>query len=72
MAGMLNLENSSARRDEWKERFLREKGRLDFSVYAVLIDVGGSTLETLAAIADRVSRISELTDEGARDLFVRV
>jgi uncharacterized protein with von Willebrand factor type A (vWA) domain len=58
--------------DEWKERFLREKVRLDFSVYAVLIDVGGSTLETLAAIADRVSRISELTDEGARDLFVRV
>ena len=58
--------------DEWKERFLREKQRLDFSLYAILIDVGGSTLETLAQIADRVSRVSELSDEGARDLFVRV
>jgi uncharacterized protein with von Willebrand factor type A (vWA) domain len=58
--------------DEWKERFLSAKQRLDFSLYAILIDVGGSTLETLATLADRVSRVSELTDEGARDLFVRV
>ena len=58
--------------DEWKERFLSEKKRLDFSLYAILIDVGGSTLETLAGLADRVSRVSDLTDEGVKDLFTRV
>ena len=58
--------------EEWRERFLREKKRLDFSLYAILIDVGGSTLETLAEIADRISRVSELTDDGVRDLFTRV
>jgi uncharacterized protein with von Willebrand factor type A (vWA) domain len=58
--------------DDWKERFLAEKKRLDFSLYAILIDVGGSTLETLADLADRISRVSELTDEGVKDLFTRV
>ncbi len=58
--------------EEWKRRFLAEKERLDFSLYAILIDVGGSTLETLAELADRISRVSELSDDGARDLFTRV
>ena len=58
--------------EPWKERFLAEKRRLDFALYAILIDVGGSTLETLAELADRISRVSELTDEGVKDLFTRV
>jgi uncharacterized protein with von Willebrand factor type A (vWA) domain len=58
--------------EQWRDRFLAEKKRLDFSLYAILIDVGGSTLDTLADLADRVSRVSELTDEGVRDLFARV
>lgn len=58
--------------EEWKQRFLAEKERLDFSLYAILIDVGGSTLETLAELADRVSRVSELTAETVGDLFTRV
>ncbi len=58
--------------EEWKQRFLAEKHRLDFSLYAILIDGGGSTLETLAKLADRVSRVSELTTEKVGDLFTRV
>jgi uncharacterized protein with von Willebrand factor type A (vWA) domain len=58
--------------DAWKQRFLAEKQRLDFSLYAILIDVGGSTLETLAELADRISRVSDLTDEGVKELFTRV
>jgi uncharacterized protein with von Willebrand factor type A (vWA) domain len=58
--------------EEWKRSFLEEKKRLDFSLYAILIDVGGSTVETLAELADRISRVSELTDEGVKDLFIRV
>jgi len=58
--------------EDWKEKFLAEKERLDFSLYSILIDVGGSTLETLAELSDRVSRISDLTAETVKDLFVRV
>jgi len=58
--------------EPWKERFLAEKKRLDFALYAILIDVGGATLETLAELADRIARVSELTDEGVKDLFTRV
>lgn len=58
--------------EQWRERFVDEKARLDFSLYSILIDVGGSTLETLAQISDRVSRISDLTGDGVRDLFVDV
>jgi uncharacterized protein with von Willebrand factor type A (vWA) domain len=58
--------------EEWRRRFLAEKERLDFSLYAILIDVGGSTLETLAELADRVSRVSELTADGVGELFTRV
>jgi len=58
--------------ESWRERFLAEKKRLDFSMYSILIDVGASSAETIEGLSDRVSRISQLTDEGVRDLFVRV
>ena len=58
--------------EAWQKRFLAEKRRLDFSLYSILIDVGGATLETIGALSDRVSRISDLTAEGVGDLFVRV
>jgi len=57
---------------EWRERFLADKKRLDFSLYSVLIDVGPSATGTLAALSDRVTAVSQLTDEGARDLFLRL
>jgi uncharacterized protein with von Willebrand factor type A (vWA) domain len=58
--------------EAWREAFLAEKERLDFSLYSILIDVGGATLETLEQISDRVSRVSDLTTESVKELFVRV
>ncbi len=58
--------------EDWKQRFLAEKERLDFSLYSILIDVGGGTLETLSELSDRVSRISDLESDAVKDLFVRV
>jgi len=55
---------------EWLERFRREKRRLGFSLYSVLIDVGPSSTATLADLSDRVTSVSRLTDAAARDLFV--
>jgi uncharacterized protein with von Willebrand factor type A (vWA) domain len=57
---------------EWRERFQAEKRRLGFGLYAVLVDVGPSTVETLHELADRVTAVSALTDDAARELFVRL
>jgi uncharacterized protein with von Willebrand factor type A (vWA) domain len=57
---------------EWLTRFQAEKKKLGFAVYAVLIDVGQSSRETVAALSDRVTSVSALTDDAARDLFLRL
>jgi uncharacterized protein with von Willebrand factor type A (vWA) domain len=57
---------------EWRDRFQRDKRRLDFSLYSVLIDVGPSAVETLRDISDRVTAVSTLTDDAARELFLRL
>lgn len=56
----------------WLERFQKAKQRLDFSLYAVLIDVGSNSLDALEALADRVTRVSQLSEGAARDLFLAV
>jgi uncharacterized protein with von Willebrand factor type A (vWA) domain len=48
------------------------KKRLGFSLFSVLIDVGPSELGTLAQLSDRVTAVSTLTDDAARDLFLRI
>ncbi|MBM4266310.1 MAG: VWA domain-containing protein [Deltaproteobacteria bacterium] len=53
---------------EWREEFLRAKKRRNFALYAILIDRGSIRGDTVEGLADRVSRISELTED-ARELF---
>jgi uncharacterized protein with von Willebrand factor type A (vWA) domain len=55
---------------DWLERFKREKRRLDFSLFSILIDVGPSSSATLARLSDRVTSVSQLTDDAVRDLFI--
>ncbi len=59
---------------QWLEGFLAEKARLDFKVYGVLVDVGQQGLrpEAVARFADRVTSVSQLTAEGARDIFIEI
>jgi uncharacterized protein with von Willebrand factor type A (vWA) domain len=57
---------------EWLEGFRAEKQRLDFTLFSVLIDVGASTTETLRALSDRVTSVSRLTDDAAKDVFLRL
>src|SRR5205823_3837817 len=49
---------------EWSERFRREKERLGFSLFSVLIDVGPNAVETLRELSDRVATVSQLADDG--------
>lgn len=55
---------------EWRDEFHRQKKKRNFSLYAILIDRGSARSETVEDLADRISRISELTEDG-REIFSR-
>lgn len=55
---------------EWREEFHRAKKKKNFSLYAILVDRGSARSDTVEDLADRISRISELTDDG-REIFSR-
>lgn len=55
---------------EWLERFRATKAKLGFSLFSVLIDVGPNADGTLRELSDRVTSVSRLTDDAARDLFL--
>ena len=57
---------------EWSRRFLKEKERLRFSLFSILIDVGPSSAGSLKEFSDRITTIGQLTSEGASDLFLRL
>jgi uncharacterized protein with von Willebrand factor type A (vWA) domain len=56
---------------EWAEEFRREKEKLGFSLFSILIDVGSSSLGTLKEFSDRITTIHQLTGEEATDIFVK-
>jgi uncharacterized protein with von Willebrand factor type A (vWA) domain len=60
---------------EWAENFRREKERLGFSLYSILIDVGPSSLGTLKEFSDRITTIKQLAGlnaDAAKDIFVKL
>ncbi len=57
---------------EWLERMRARKEELQFSIYAVLMDVGSSETSTLAKFADRITSIKQLNREGTREIFLSV
>jgi uncharacterized protein with von Willebrand factor type A (vWA) domain len=56
---------------EWAEEFRRQKEKLGFSLYSILIDVGPSSLGTLKEFSDRITTIKQLTGDEAKDIFVQ-
>ncbi len=57
---------------EWAENFRKEKERLGFSLYSILIDVGPSSLGTLKEFSDRITTVKQLTGDAVKDIFVEV
>ena len=57
---------------EWLADLKERKEELQFSIFAVLVDVGSSDLSTLAQFSDRVTSVSKLTVEGSRDIFLKI
>lgn len=57
---------------EWAENFRKEKEKLGFSLFSVLIDVGPSSLGTLKEFSDRITTIKQLTGDEAGDIFIKL
>jgi len=56
----------------WLAHLKERKDELDFSIFAVLVDVGSSEMSTLAQFSDRITSIKQLSAEGTRDIFLKV
>ncbi len=56
---------------EWAEQFRKEKDKLGFSLFSILIDVGPSSLGTLKEFSDRITTVKQLTGDEAKDIFVK-
>ena len=56
---------------DWAEVFRREKEKLGFSLFSILIDVGPSSLGTLKEFSDRITTIKQLTGDEAKEIFVK-
>jgi uncharacterized protein with von Willebrand factor type A (vWA) domain len=57
---------------EWLAELRRRKEDLQFSIFAVLVDVGSSELSTLAQMSDRVTSVKKLSAEGTREIFLKI
>ncbi len=57
---------------DWLARLRERKGDLDFSILAVLVDVGSAETSSLAQFADRITSVKRISDEHARDIFLHV
>ncbi len=57
---------------QWLAHLKERKEELDFSIFAVLVDVGSSEMSTLAQFSDRITSIKQLSGEGTRDIFLKV
>ncbi len=57
---------------EWLTSMRARKDELDFSIFAVLVDVGSAETSSLAQFADRITSVKRISDEHARDIFLRV
>ena len=62
--------------DAWRATFDEARARLGFQLYGVAVDPGkerdAPVSEVLTSLCDRVTRISELTAKGARDIFITI
>ncbi len=57
---------------DWLREFKREKEKLDFRLFSVLIDVGPSSLGALKDFSDQITSVRQLTSEATNEIFLKV
>jgi uncharacterized protein with von Willebrand factor type A (vWA) domain len=58
--------------DRWLQEFKRNKERLGFSVFSVLIDVGAASSGAVKEFSDRITTVTRLTSDAGSELFVEI
>ncbi|MFQ5787196.1 MAG: VWA domain-containing protein [Thermodesulfobacteriota bacterium] len=59
--------------EDWLQVFLKEKSRINFQVFSVLIDLTGrETAKTLSKFSDLFTTVSKLTSKDARNIFISI
>jgi uncharacterized protein with von Willebrand factor type A (vWA) domain len=58
--------------DEWLAHLLETKRALQFSIFGVLVDVGSADTSSLVKFADRITSVKRISDEHARDIFLKL
>jgi uncharacterized protein with von Willebrand factor type A (vWA) domain len=56
----------------WLAELRNRKRELQFTIFAVLVDVGSSETSTLAQFSEHVSSVKQLTVEGSREIFLKI
>ncbi|MGD9762209.1 MAG: VWA domain-containing protein [Candidatus Binatia bacterium] len=57
---------------DWLQAFQREKAALGFTVFAVLIDVGASSVGAVREFSDHITSVRQLTDDATREIFLKL
>jgi uncharacterized protein with von Willebrand factor type A (vWA) domain len=65
-------DGESAVAPEWLAELRRRKEELQFSIFAVLVDIGSSELSTLGQFSDRVTSVKKLNTDDTREIFLKI
>jgi uncharacterized protein with von Willebrand factor type A (vWA) domain len=56
---------------EWLARLRERKDALQFSIFAVLVDVGSAQTSSLAQFADKITSVKKLSETDTREIFLK-
>jgi uncharacterized protein with von Willebrand factor type A (vWA) domain len=57
---------------EWLAHLRERKDALQFSIFAVLVDVGSAQTSSLTQFADRITSVKKLSESDTREIFLKV
>ncbi|HUA33391.1 MAG TPA: VWA domain-containing protein [Candidatus Binataceae bacterium] len=57
---------------EWLALLKHRQHELDFKIFGVLVDVGSAETSSLAQFADKITSVKKLSQEGTREIFLKV
>jgi uncharacterized protein with von Willebrand factor type A (vWA) domain len=58
--------------EQWLAHLRERKDAMQFSIFAVLVDVGSAQSSSLAQFADKLTSVSRLSDAGTGEIFLKV
>jgi uncharacterized protein with von Willebrand factor type A (vWA) domain len=56
---------------EWLARLRERKDAMQFSIFAVLVDVGSAQTSSLAQFADKITSVRKLSETDTREIFLK-